>query len=306
MSCIKVSNLGKVWWGWSFRGLTVLIILPLVLILTFGTIGCGKVGELQKAVERIEHGDPITAEDWNELQRSKEAKEAVPPEKKKSVPPEEGKAPESISEVELQKIPKEDNETKTVEEVGKEIESKPETDEELRARAKRELATSPSTGEPVPGADIFIEQEPDDEPIVSTTTDSNGNFSLTLMLHPGTYTIHFENATITAPGNKGGFAIGGFNAAIIEFGDSQEQDGDRVSFEVVTAYSNGKESALTKADSKKYLLSINGEDKTTLVRIIVPKNKAPKKWRLEGSLVCVPAKKVVRFKAGSDLSKTVK
>jgi hypothetical protein len=212
MSCIKVSNLGKVWRGWSFRGLTVLIILPLVLILTFGTI----------AVEKSE------------------------------------------------------------------------------------------PGEPVPGADIFIEQEPDDEPIAHTTTDLNGNFSLTLILHPGTYTIHFKNAIITkalteATGNKGGFAIGGFNAAIFDPGDSQEQDGDRVIFEVVTAYWNEKKSALTKVDSKKSLLFIIGEDKTTtLARFIVPKNKAPRKWRLEGRLVCVPVKKVVRFIAGSDLSKTVK
>lgn len=165
---------------------------------------------------------------------------------------------------------------------------------------------SPSTGEPVPGADIWIEQGIDAEPIISTTTDSNGNFSLTLILHPGTYTIHFENETIAATEKKGGFAIGGFNAAKIDSGDSQEQDGDRVSFKVITTYSNKKESALTKADSKKSLNFIKGEDKTTLVRITVPKNSMPKKWHLKGTLVGVPATKVVKFKAGSDLIKTVK
>jgi len=160
-------------------------------------------------------------------------------------------------------------------------------------------------GEPVPGADIFIEQEPDDEPIAHTTTDLKGNFSLTLMLHPGTYKIYFKNAIETkATGNKGGFAIGGFNAALIDkeqqvqWGlilmtdyskdtvDLQEQN--TIILEVITA---------VKADSKKFLRSIKNEDKNTLVRITIPQNMAPRKWCLKGTLMCVPIKNVIYFES---------
>ena len=34
-----------------------------------------------------------------------------------------------------------------------------------------------SIGEPVPGAEIYIELEPDDEPIANVSTDENGEFS---------------------------------------------------------------------------------------------------------------------------------
>jgi len=33
-------------------------------------------------------------------------------------------------------------------------------------------------GEPVPGAEVYIELEPDDQPIANTTTDSEGDFSV--------------------------------------------------------------------------------------------------------------------------------
>jgi hypothetical protein len=33
-------------------------------------------------------------------------------------------------------------------------------------------------GEPVPGAEIYVELEPDDEPIMNNTTDDAGNFEL--------------------------------------------------------------------------------------------------------------------------------
>jgi uncharacterized GH25 family protein len=34
-------------------------------------------------------------------------------------------------------------------------------------------------GEPVPGAEVYIELEPDDQPIANVTTDQNGEFSFT-------------------------------------------------------------------------------------------------------------------------------
>jgi len=198
--------------------------------------------------------------------------------------------PESISEVELQGIP--------------EVED--ETDSELRARAKRMLTISPGTGEPVPGADIFIEQD-DDAPIAYTETDSNGNFSFTIMLHPGRYTVHYgiNDEGTKAPGNKGGFAVGGFNAAIVAPGPGDEQDEDSVSFEILSIM---KESNLTKPDSKKSLspITISGEDETTLVRITVPQNTAVKKWYFEAKLIRLPVKKVIKFKAGQAFKRSVK
>lgn len=38
------------------------------------------------------------------------------------------------------------------------------------------LSAQKSMGEPVPGAEIYIELEPDDEPIANTITDENGEF----------------------------------------------------------------------------------------------------------------------------------
>jgi hypothetical protein len=38
------------------------------------------------------------------------------------------------------------------------------------------ISAQKSMGEPVPGAEIYIELEPDDEPIANTTTDENGEF----------------------------------------------------------------------------------------------------------------------------------
>lgn len=66
-----------------------------------------------------------------------------------------------------------------------------------------------ATGEPVPGAEIIIEQEPDDPPVAESTTNSDGKIEIHLMkLKPGTYQIRVAPAITT----KGGFAIGGFNA----------------------------------------------------------------------------------------------
>ncbi|MCX7876996.1 MAG: hypothetical protein N2321_12640 [Melioribacteraceae bacterium] len=39
-------------------------------------------------------------------------------------------------------------------------------------------AQSKAMGEPVPGAEIYIELEPDDEPIANITTDQNGEFEI--------------------------------------------------------------------------------------------------------------------------------
>ncbi len=67
-------------------------------------------------------------------------------------------------------------------------------------------------GEPVPGAEIIIEQEPYDDPVIKTTINSDdGSFKITLeKLSPGTYQVRVAPSdSITT---KGGFAIGGFNA----------------------------------------------------------------------------------------------
>jgi hypothetical protein len=60
-------------------------------------------------------------------------------------------------------------------------------------------------GEPLPGADIYIEQEPDDEPVKSDPGKSK-------LPNPGKRKN--TNGPINKdPGNKGGFAIGGFSPA---------------------------------------------------------------------------------------------
>ena len=67
-------------------------------------------------------------------------------------------------------------------------------------------------GEPVPGAEIIIEQEPNDDPVATSTVVHNDDGSITINvknLDPGTYQIRCTSTSITT---KGGFAVGGFNA----------------------------------------------------------------------------------------------
>jgi len=65
-----------------------------------------------------------------------------------------------------------------------------------------------SAGEPVPGAEVFVEQEPNEEPIASTTTDEKGTFKIVFdkILNAGTYTVRASPAN----NDKSGFAIGGY------------------------------------------------------------------------------------------------
>ena len=68
-------------------------------------------------------------------------------------------------------------------------------------------------GEPVPGAEILVEQEPNDEPGTITTTDiDNASFTINRVFSPGTYQIRVKLSS-GANSSKGGFAIGGFSAA---------------------------------------------------------------------------------------------
>jgi len=67
-------------------------------------------------------------------------------------------------------------------------------------------------GEPVPGAEIIIEQEPNDDPVSMSTVVHNDDGSLTITvknLGPGTYQIRCISPSISS---KGGFAVGGYNA----------------------------------------------------------------------------------------------
>lgn len=68
-----------------------------------------------------------------------------------------------------------------------------------------------SFGEPVPGAEVIVEQEPNDDPVTMTTTDAdNGSFTINGVFSPGTYQIRVKPSRSIS--SKGGFAIGGFNA----------------------------------------------------------------------------------------------
>ncbi|MCK4765004.1 MAG: carboxypeptidase regulatory-like domain-containing protein [Candidatus Aminicenantes bacterium] len=51
-----------------------------------------------------------------------------------------------------------------------------------------------ATGEPVPGAEVYIEQEPNDDPIANTGSDSNGNFEFNGLygLEEGKYSVYIR------------------------------------------------------------------------------------------------------------------
>jgi len=69
-----------------------------------------------------------------------------------------------------------------------------------------------SAGEPVPEAEIIIEQEPYDDPVAMSTVVHNADGSITIdvkNIGTGTYQIRCTSVSITS---KGGFAIGGYNA----------------------------------------------------------------------------------------------
>jgi hypothetical protein len=69
-----------------------------------------------------------------------------------------------------------------------------------------------SGGEPVPGAEIIIEQEPNDDPVAPSnviTDPDNATFIIDAVFDPGTYHIRATSTSITT---KGGFAVGGFSA----------------------------------------------------------------------------------------------
>lgn len=54
-----------------------------------------------------------------------------------------------------------------------------------------EGAKSSNSGEPVPGAEVFLELEPDEQPIFNGTTDDNGNFNLT-NIADGSYSLFVD------------------------------------------------------------------------------------------------------------------
>ena len=71
-----------------------------------------------------------------------------------------------------------------------------------------------SLGEPVPGAEVIVEQEPNEDPITKINSDiDNGNFTIDKVFSPGVYQIRVNIMSASQGINsKGGFAIGGFSA----------------------------------------------------------------------------------------------
>ena len=57
-------------------------------------------------------------------------------------------------------------------------------------------------GEPVPGAEIYIELEPDDQPIANVVTDGNGEFMFSLVQIKKVPDIGVIKITITPPRNR--------------------------------------------------------------------------------------------------------
>lgn len=72
-----------------------------------------------------------------------------------------------------------------------------------------------NVGDPVPGAEVYIEQEPNEEPVVKLITNKYGKFSATITLRPGKYRLYVNNKNRTiATSSKSGFAIGGFSQTL--------------------------------------------------------------------------------------------
>ena len=69
-----------------------------------------------------------------------------------------------------------------------------------------------SPGEPVTGAEIYVAQDPNDDPVGnSVRTDANGNFAITRNsgFKPGEIYVVLVKP-MYANNNKGGFAVGGY------------------------------------------------------------------------------------------------
>jgi hypothetical protein len=83
--------------------------------------------------------------------------------------------------------------------------------------SKSGIAGGKAAGEPVPGAEILVEQEPTDLPVQATQTDSNGEFVIT-DLQPGTgYTIIVDIPGVALLSTYEDFSIDAGDTAITGF-----------------------------------------------------------------------------------------
>lgn len=77
---------------------------------------------------------------------------------------------------------------------------------------KRNFTGGKAEGEPIPGAEIYVELEPDDEPVANFTTDSTGSYDI-VGVQNGTYSIHvdipgypmIETYTVTITGSDSAY-----------------------------------------------------------------------------------------------------
>ncbi len=72
-----------------------------------------------------------------------------------------------------------------------------------------------ASGEPVPGIQVLVEQEPNDDPVAyAIVHDDDNKIHITVEnLDPGTYQIRVKSSSAGGPGSsKAGFAVGGYSA----------------------------------------------------------------------------------------------
>jgi hypothetical protein len=67
-------------------------------------------------------------------------------------------------------------------------------------------------GDPVPGIEVLVEQEPNDDPVTNATVNEDGGLNISIdHLDPGTYQIRVESPDGSGS-SKAGFAVGGYSA----------------------------------------------------------------------------------------------
>jgi hypothetical protein len=101
-----------------------------------------------------------------------------------------------------------------------------------------------SAGEPVPGAEVFVEQEPNDEPIANTETDTAGTWTIEDIPTGTGYHIYID-----IPGMP---LLSTYQELIVEAGDTTNSD---LNFFVDTLTGGG-----IYIDSATYVINVNSEE----------------------------------------------